>query len=104
MGLVAAAFGYAFAFFHFQEMQEWIREQKTRLGTSHTKRFDAAVRGNPIPDEDITPTQAEDRHWARARGLQWAGIAGAVISLSAFIAGATITAYVLAGGHASGGR
>jgi hypothetical protein len=103
-GLVAAALGYAFAFFHFQADQGWIVEQKTRLAASINKRFEATLSRIPMPNDDSTPTQAENRHWAWARGLQLAGIAMAITSLITFIAGATITAYVLAGGHASGGR
>jgi hypothetical protein len=103
-GLITAALGYAFAFFYFQAMQGWTMEQKTRLEASQNKQFNAAVRGDPIPEENVTVTEAENRHRTQARRLQWAGIAVAIISLIAFIAGATITAYVLAGTHASGGR
>jgi len=105
LGLVAAATGYAFSFFHFMDLQGWTMQEMSRKANFLNAQFNATAAGQPIPKEDETPTEDETRFRNRASANQRAAIGVAVLSLFAFIVGAIITAYILAWPiSASGGR
>ncbi len=95
-GLLMAAGGYACAFFHFMEWQYSFSETYSRKDRIVGAQIRAILQGKTPPNDDNQPTPKETRHAKRARRWQAAAIAAALLSLLGFIAGALITAFVLA--------
>lgn len=102
-GVLMAAAGYAFSFFHFMAWERVYNAQYQRKDTILGIQSKAIRQGQPTPEDENKASDDETLYTKHAGRWQAAAIGAALLSLLGFIVGAVITAFVLAWPVATGG-